>query len=661
MALRTTRTSLLQAKPRQSKSKIKISHLLVGLTAITFVIYIAANNEHLSSNQHQVPEKDHVVSRREHRAKHGVSKASVRHTKKVRKRKEDGTAEPENNTITTPKLHENMPITMKLDSGFNATTACKLMKQDDSGFTTETFNENCRNASHLVAYNPMSKIRYLCGEKIPMESALKLATPCWQGSRLFPNDPDLYPKPNVEPIDIIEGSKAGSPINFDCDVPCNKWGGDGLISDKNIGNTNWVFAYSMESSGYYPNLAVDTTAWKNDRFYATTSFNSEIPLPYFSWAEYNIQQPGVVFDNAIKGASFIARNCGSKNDRESVVRDLTELIRVDSLSACLHNADPPDGMSMYNKKEVQKKYLFHLAFENTCEDDYITEKLWGTLESGSIPVYYGAPNVKDHAPPNSIISWHDFQNTSMLGSYLNKVAEDQKLYDSYHSWRYKPLPEVFINKFNFTHTHSICRMCRWAYARSYGFGWNHTFQTIQDTRISRKLCTNTQGLVIQPFKERWTSRGKAVFEAVENKYDCAKKDDIIQIGSLTRRAWSHDGVLDLHIDGVSEENFELEVSVPIKTDLYRKGANHFIFQDVYSRITILTRQEVRAQSGEPGVVRFGDVSGGFIFRVIIEDIDMFHRDAYEHVSDFADIMARDFWHPVEFYLSEVTEEPIASK
>ena len=76
MALRATRTSLLQAKPRQSKSKIKISHLLVGLTAITFVIYIAANNEHLSSNQHQVPEKDHVVSRREHRAKHGVSKAS---------------------------------------------------------------------------------------------------------------------------------------------------------------------------------------------------------------------------------------------------------------------------------------------------------------------------------------------------------------------------------------------------------------------------------------------------------------------------------------------------------------------------------------------------------------------------------------------------------
>ena len=60
MALRATRTSLLQAKPRQSKSKIKISHLLVGLTAITFVIYIAANNEHLSSNQHQVPEKDHV-------------------------------------------------------------------------------------------------------------------------------------------------------------------------------------------------------------------------------------------------------------------------------------------------------------------------------------------------------------------------------------------------------------------------------------------------------------------------------------------------------------------------------------------------------------------------------------------------------------------------
>lgn len=659
MALRTTRATFVQSKPRQPKSKIKISHVLFGLTAITVVIYVAVNNELLTSKQHSAAEKDHNISRRERRAKHGISKISGRHKKSERKRKEEGTAIPEHDERTTRKRHESKLLTMDFDPRFNSTTACKLIKQDESGVTREIFNEDCRNASHLLVFNPLSKNRYLCGKKVPMGRSLKIGTPCWQGSRLFPNDPDLYAKSNAEPIDIIEGRKYGSPIKFDCDVPCNKWGGDGLITDKIIGNTNWVFAYSMESSGYYPNLAVDITAWKDDRFYATTSFNGEIPLPYFSWAEYNIQQPGVDFDNAIKGASFIARNCGSNNDRESVVRNLTQLIRVDSLSDCLHNADPPDGMSMDNKKEVQKKYLFHLAFENTCEDDYITEKLWGTLESGSIPVYYGAPNVKDHAPPNSIISWHDFQNTSTLGAYLNKVAGDRKLYESFHEWRYMPLPEAFINKFNFTHTHSICRMCRWAYARRYGFGWNHTFQTVQDTRISRNFCTNTQGLVKLPFSERWTSRGTSVFVAVEDNNDCERKDNFIQIGNLTRRAWSHDGVIDLFVEGVSEDNFELEISAPIKTDLYRKGANHYIFQDAYSRFTLLTRQEVQAQSDKPGVVQFGDLPVGFTVRVIIEDIDTFHKDAYKHVSDFAEMMTSDFLHPIEFYLSEDVEEPIA--
>jgi hypothetical protein len=30
-------------------------------------------------------------------------------------------------------------------------------------------------------------------------------------------------------------------------------------------------------------------AYRKSRFYATTSFHSEIPVPYFSWAEYQLQ------------------------------------------------------------------------------------------------------------------------------------------------------------------------------------------------------------------------------------------------------------------------------------------------------------------------------------------------------------------------------------
>ncbi len=69
-------------------------------------------------------------------------------------------------------------------------------------------------------------------------------------------------------------------------------------------------------------------------------------------------------------------------------------------------------------------------------DDYITEKLWGTLASGTLPVYYGAPNIKLHAPAHSIIFVDDYETSQDLANYLIRLTKDKALYESYHAWRY---------------------------------------------------------------------------------------------------------------------------------------------------------------------------------------------------------------------------------
>lgn len=81
-------------------------------------------------------------------------------------------------------------------------------------------------------------------------------------------------------------------------------------------------------------------------------------MPYFSFAEYNIQNSAVSFKDAIRGASFLAKNCNSLNNREDLVHKLmgTEF-RVDSLSSCLNNVDDP-GFDLSNKGEVMSKYMF---------------------------------------------------------------------------------------------------------------------------------------------------------------------------------------------------------------------------------------------------------------------------------------------------------------
>jgi hypothetical protein len=117
-----------------------------------------------------------------------------------------------------------------------------------------------------------------------------------------------------------------------------------------------------EGGTYYPKAKVKPNAYQNDQFYATTSFKSEIPMPYFSWAEYKISNPAVEFDKAIKGASFLANNCNSKSDRESLVKALLQTqLRIDALSGCFHNAEPPPGMDLSNSTQVQQHYLFYFA------------------------------------------------------------------------------------------------------------------------------------------------------------------------------------------------------------------------------------------------------------------------------------------------------------
>ena len=221
--------------------------------------------------------------------------------------------------------------------------------------------------------------------------------------------------------------------------------------------------FSMESPDYYPKLKKHGTYTG----LATTSFESDIPVPYISQNIVDIQAPPVVYEESIRGASFIARNCNSKSHREEWVRKMMPLIRIDSLSSCMNNSPWPSwsiqrgpGGDWGNSKiEVMQKYLFHLAFENSIVDDYITEKLWFAFMSGTVPVYLGAPNIRDHVPSGSIIVVTDFESPEDLANYLLHLIKSPNEYDAYHAWRRVPLSQSFVDKYSFAETHHECRMC----------------------------------------------------------------------------------------------------------------------------------------------------------------------------------------------------------
>jgi hypothetical protein len=72
-----------------------------------------------------------------------------------------------------------------------------------------------------------------------------------------------------------------------------------------------------------------------------------------------------------------------------------------------------------DKLKTLANYRFCLAYEN-CDDayGYISEKIFDCFMVGVVPVYWGAPNVRDHIPPECFVDVKDFKSYEELYEYL---------------------------------------------------------------------------------------------------------------------------------------------------------------------------------------------------------------------------------------------------
>ncbi|OHS96673.1 hypothetical protein TRFO_09829 [Tritrichomonas foetus] len=164
---------------------------------------------------------------------------------------------------------------------------------------------------------------------------------------------------------------------------------------------------------------------------------SDVPIPYaeyFSSSEKPInlsQKVGLV-------AAFIS-NCGASNGRTNYVRELMNYIKVDSYGRCLNNAHVPSEWSNGGRDSTKEKaishYKFTLSFENSDDDDYVTEKLYQPLRFGSVPIFRGCKQVEDFAPPNSVIDANKFASPEELAKYLHYLDKNDTAYNEYLEWK----------------------------------------------------------------------------------------------------------------------------------------------------------------------------------------------------------------------------------
>ena len=78
------------------------------------------------------------------------------------------------------------------------------------------------------------------------------------------------------------------------------------------------------------------------------------------------------------------------------------------------------------KSEIYRRYDFSLCFENMSMSGYITEKIFDSFFSGCIPIYWGAPDIKDYIPKDTFIALNDFENLESCLNYCFRLTSKEK-------------------------------------------------------------------------------------------------------------------------------------------------------------------------------------------------------------------------------------------
>ncbi|KAJ4917578.1 putative fucosyltransferase-like protein [Raphanus sativus] len=258
------------------------------------------------------------------------------------------------------------------------------------------------------------------------------------------------------PIFISGGAKDFKSCSVDCTF-------EGSLGDKTpdavfgLGHRPGTLGIirSMESAQYYPDNDLAQARRRGYDIVMTTSLSSDVPVGYFSWAEYDIMAPLQPKTEKAIAAAFIS-NCGARNFRLQALEALMRThIKIDSYGGCHRNRD-----GKVDKVEALKRYKFSLAFENTNEEDYVTEKFFQSLVAGSVPVVVGAPNIQDFAPASgSILHIKSMEDVEPVAKRMKYLADNPAAYNQTIRWKYEGPSDSFKALVDMAAVHSSCRLC----------------------------------------------------------------------------------------------------------------------------------------------------------------------------------------------------------
>jgi hypothetical protein len=123
-------------------------------------------------------------------------------------------------------------------------------------------------------------------------------------------------------------------------------------------------------------------------------------------------------------AAVISNNILTDGFRTKFIDELNKYKQVDMGGRFLNNVGGP----VVNKIEFLSSYKFSIAMENSDGDGYVSEKIYDSLISGTIPIYYGDFTVDEYINPKAFILIKDEKHINEKIKYIIEIDNNIEKY-----------------------------------------------------------------------------------------------------------------------------------------------------------------------------------------------------------------------------------------
>ncbi|XP_017541131.1 4-galactosyl-N-acetylglucosaminide 3-alpha-L-fucosyltransferase 9-like [Pygocentrus nattereri] len=209
----------------------------------------------------------------------------------------------------------------------------------------------------------------------------------------------------------------------------------------------WVWM-NMESPANSPRLPGPASLFNLTANYRR---DSDVWVPYGRVVEASNDDKAFKIPNKDKLVCWIVNNWNDSFWRVKYFNQLSNHIKVDTFGGHFGRY-----LSYRDYFKTMSSCKFYLSFENSIHKDYITEKLFNPMISGTVPVVLGPPraNYEEFIPADSFIHVNDFKTPQELAEHLTYLDQNQEMYEQYFTWR-----KHFVARRSDFGVEHACRIC----------------------------------------------------------------------------------------------------------------------------------------------------------------------------------------------------------